>query len=157
MDLDPCAVVFGYFFSVLVGHCLTKFALIQMRTAAPGMGRSPDTPVPHTGAVGLVERTIYTSAFVLGHPEFAAVWLAFKTASVLGSERDAPAFRSRFNRYLVGAGLSLVFGVAGGLFAASANSSDLTANLWPMVIALALWALIVLACRGPGRVQSWLG
>jgi len=107
-------------------------------------------PIHRTGAVGHVERTIYTGAFLLGHPEFTAVWLAFKT---LGRGRTD---RSAFNLWLVGSGLSLSFGVAGGVLAATPPGGEWWVNGWPIVVSVGLSLLIAISYSRPQALQDWL-
>ena len=153
MDLEVVRTAAGYLFSVLIGHFLTVEALRPMRPRTDQLDPLQPDRSWHNGAVGIVERTIYTSAILLDHPEFAAVWLAFKTASSLNLWKDK---RSAFNLWLVGSGLSVSFGVAGGLLAANgpAGNDPSTWLWWPVLVSLALWVLIVLSYRGP--FQGWL-
>jgi hypothetical protein len=73
-------------------------------------------------AVGYLERALYTSAWVVGRPELAAVWLALKVAGQWGRwqvDRTLGTVqiqgRSVYNLFLLGSGLSLAFAFAGGL------------------------------------------
>lgn len=73
---------------------------------------------------GLVERGLYTGAFLLGHLEFIGVWLTLK--SVAHWERYYLEFKKRdvniegtiyFNNYFIGTGLSIAYGLIGGFIA----------------------------------------
>src|SRR2546425_10452035 len=68
----------------------------------------------HPQMVGLVERTLYTASWLLGQPEFIAVWLALKVAgqwsrwsevkNVQGKEMSG---RAVFNTFLIGNAFSV--------------------------------------------------
>ncbi len=65
--------------------------------------------------MGLVERLLYTTAFLLNQPGFVAVWLALKVASQWelwkGKERGT------YNVFLIGSGLSLIISFVGAAIA----------------------------------------
>lgn len=91
----------------------------------------------HANMVGVVERTLYTVSWLLGKPEFVAVWLALKVAgqwSRWGS--DAPnggrkvAGRAIFNVFLLGNAFSIAYGLAGGFLVESLSSPAPTTGCW---------------------------
>ena len=65
--------------------------------------------------VGIVERSLYVTALILGRLEFVAVWLTLKTIarSPRWTEEAAIKGRGLFNVFLVGNGLSIVFAAIG--------------------------------------------
>ena len=89
----------------------------------------PDPQLP--AQVGVLERSLYTASILVGKEQFIAVWLALKMIPKWswyrpsrGNGRNGtsdttkePSDRSVFNIYLIGNGLSIAYGVAGGLIA----------------------------------------
>ena len=61
--------------------------------------------------VGIVERLLYTTAFLLNQPGFVAVWLALKVASQW--KRWQGEERATYNVFLIGSGLSLIMAYLG--------------------------------------------
>lgn len=66
-----------------------------------------------SACVGVIERCIYVTAIVAKTPELIAVWLVLKTATEW--KRDPVRGFENFNIYLIGNGLSLLFGLLGSL------------------------------------------
>ncbi|MBI2862113.1 MAG: hypothetical protein HYX89_04765, partial [Chloroflexi bacterium] len=71
----------------------------------------------HAGLIGLLERFMYTSAVLVGRPEFIAVWLALKVAGQWAAWRDPWLGRPIYNLVLIGNALSIIFGAGGGYLA----------------------------------------
>ena len=104
----------GYGFSVLVGHFLIRWTLSSLYVFDPQ--QPPD--LIHAQLVGVVERVLYTTSWLLGHPEFIAVWLALKVAGQWNrwsEDRDGIPGRAFYNVFLIGSGLSILYGVTGAL------------------------------------------
>jgi len=102
----PFAVGFGF------SLCLGQFAaqeVVRPLYALVGVDRRNKS----AKILGLVERTIYTASTYLGSPEFVGAWLVLKVAGQWGkwSEKEGRAW---FNAFLVGTGISLMYGVVGG-------------------------------------------
>ena len=66
---------------------------------------------------GCIERALYTSTIIFGRPEGIAVWLAFKAIMRVHFNSSDTRHVPGSSIYLVGAALSVAFGVAGGLIA----------------------------------------
>ena len=151
----PLVIAFGY--SLLVGQLLIRplFAI-----AYGQLGGATQTPSLRwqPAAVGYVERMLYTASWIAGRPELAAVWLALKVAGQWGrwqADRDLGhtqvTGRSVYNQFLLGSGLSLAYGVAGGMvFVYLANGDNADA----VIAALAPVLLTILVTIGAvGRAQ----
>jgi len=69
-----------------------------------------------TVPVGIVERLLYTTAFLVNQPGFFAVWLALKVASQW--KRWGGDERATYNVFLIGSGLSLIMAFLGAWVAA---------------------------------------
>jgi len=71
-------------------------------------------PVTFSWLVGMVERTLYTTAFAVGAWQFIGVWLAIKVAA-RWRDPDAQKGLPTDNAWLIGTGISLLFGFLGAL------------------------------------------
>jgi hypothetical protein len=72
------------------------------------------SPVHHlSGAVGMVERFLYTSALIVGVKEWVGVWLAVKVIARWQSAAPDKQPEDSNNIWLIGTGLSLWFGFLG--------------------------------------------
>ena len=110
--------MYGYGFSCIVGGLAIYFIWDWMWSLVKKDNRNEDLRNPTKFAIiqGIVERAVYTSSIVLGRPEGVAVWLAFKAIQRVrvgeqGDYRHIPGTAI----YLTGTGLSVAFGVVGGL------------------------------------------
>jgi hypothetical protein len=107
-----------YFYSLVVGNYLVRWGLeFFLRTNVP---KPVGNVHPRAWAVGVVERTIYTSCVVLGLPiEIIGGWVALKGLAQFrphGNEHpDTDKFLDDYYGYLIGTGLSLIVGVGLGL------------------------------------------
>lgn len=62
--------------------------------------------------LGIVERTIYVASWLTGYPEFIVVWLTLKTVSTWNKWNEEDKIgRAKYNNFLTGMGLSLLFAV----------------------------------------------
>jgi len=101
----------GYGVSLLLGH-ITIYPIIKhlWRVNQP----SEKEAVTLSQAVGVIERFLYTTAILIGEPTLIAVWLVFKVAPQWGRWRQFDKGRRIYNIFLIGSGLSLIFGIIGG-------------------------------------------
>jgi len=106
----------------------------------------------HPAAIGYIERSLFTSAWLAGRPEFAAVWLALKVAGQWGRwqgdidrGRIYVPGRAVYNLLLIGSGLSLMFAFAGGILidriANRAWIDAVAVATGPVLLTLFLWAM----------------
>ena len=66
--------------------------------------------------LGIVERGLYTTALIIYAPEWIAVWLAIKVAGQWRrSEQEGE--KAAYNLFLIGNGLSVLFGLIGAWIA----------------------------------------
>jgi len=148
------AIAAGYLYAILAGHwatsALMRTAWLQV-TARLGSTSSADATHPeHSAAVGLLERALYMAAWQLGTRDFIGLWLALKTVGNWKRWTEDTARgtgtipgRTSFNLFLLGAGTSLAFGIAGALIADLLDRND-----W--VHALLLAAVVAAAPLGLG-------
>ena len=78
-------------------------------------GIGPKPPGVLTIPLGIVERVLYTAAFVLGAPSWIGIWLAVKVA--VQWDRWKGAERATYNVFLIGSALSILFGFIGSWIA----------------------------------------
>lgn len=110
----------GYFYSIFVGHWLI---LNFSRKAWIALGEMPkgekDMPYRWTSSLaGILDRVIYTSSLLMPAKEFIAVWLAVKVAVQWrrwDNNKDLGKARASFHIFVIGTGLSLLYGAVGAL------------------------------------------
>lgn len=111
---------FGYFYSIFVGHWLI---LNFSRKAWEALGEMPkneiDMPYRWTSSLsGILDRVIYTSSLLIPAKEFIAVWLAIKVAvqwKRWDDNEDLGKACASFHIFVIGTGLSLLYGIVGAL------------------------------------------
>ena len=112
-------LVAGYAYSLVIGHlCVSRF--VHASHLSSGTQLEPGQP-KIAAMVGHLERALYTSLWLMGSSELILGWLALKAAGVL---RQTTKDQVVYNTFLVGTGLSLVFGVAGGMLVQLADSGE---------------------------------
>jgi hypothetical protein len=135
------AIAAGYLFAILIGHWATSslmrtaWGIVTARLGSTARG-GPNPHPEHPAALGLLERALYTAAWQLGAREFLGLWLALKVAgSWKAWSEDTPfgtgriARRTSFTLFLIGAGTSLAFGVAGAIIAQLLDRNDWSSAL----------------------------
>ncbi len=89
---------------------------------------------------------MYTASWVLGRPEFIAVWLAMKIAGNWGRWDN---HRQLYHVFLVGNGLCILYGVVGGLFIEGAHWQQKWVPVVGLVVGtLLLWVGVRYELRG---------
>ena len=70
--------------------------------------------------VGIIERCLYLTSILAGKPEFIVAWLGIKTVylslsdkDVLSSSNKYLSFKRKYNNFLVGNGISILYAFAG--------------------------------------------
>ena len=117
--MDIWRTVLGFFVSTIVGALVLW--LIMNKVFWPYISKKHKIQGRVSGSltmmVGIVERASYTTAFIVGVPEWIAVWLAMKVAVGWreSQKRESPSD----NLYLIGNLLSLMFGLIGAWIALS--------------------------------------
>jgi hypothetical protein len=124
--LDISCWFVGFFYSIVIGglvisriHHLNHLSLYKEKKY-PMVWR--------VQVVGFIERALFTSSWLVGMPEFVAIWLALKIANrweIFKYEFDNKNYffqdnkkhmvSSLFESFLIGNGLSISFGIIGGL------------------------------------------
>jgi len=101
---------------MFVGHYILQLVMVELWRYAT----EHDPPTRSLSSVlGIVERGLYTVALVVGGPQWIGVWLAIKViARWQRSEREGvSATRAIDNIWLIGTGLSVLFGFLGACLA----------------------------------------
>lgn len=119
----------GYFYSIVVGHWLI---LNFSKNAWEALGEIPkgekEIPYRWTSSLsGILDRVIYTSSLLIPAKEFIAVWLAIKVAvqwKRWDDEKDLGKARASFHIFVIGTGLSLLYGVVGALIVEWLSSQE---------------------------------
>jgi len=113
MDICIWRVILGFFVSTIVG-AFSLWLLIDKITW-PYISKKYSIQGKNFGylslPLGIIERVSYTTALILGLPEWIAVWLAMKVAVSwsVHQTRKSPSD----NLYLIGNLLSIMFGFLG--------------------------------------------
>lgn len=109
--------VFGFLFSLVIGSLMIRATWREMWQ---NLGRETVAWGWHPQVLGVLERALYTSAWLVGQPGFVVAWLAFKVAGQWRrwtqdvDEHGVPG-RAYYNIFLICSGLSVAYGVLGGL------------------------------------------
>jgi hypothetical protein len=153
--LDVMAYIFGYAYSILIGHYVASHVL-DCYYQGYEEGRAVEKW--RSGVVGLVERALYTSAFLMSAPEFIAIWLAFKVAGQwerwkadwgskarqdeLKKKQRKDTARAMYSGYLVGNALSIAYGTVGAVSIEKGLEGEWpTAILVPAALLVSTWLL----------------
>lgn len=75
----------------------------------------PKPPATLSIHLGIIERILYSSAFMLGAPSWVAVWLGVKVA--VQWNRWKGEERATYNVFLIGNAISILFGFIGSCIA----------------------------------------
>lgn len=112
------------------------FSLLGGRWGARGVLESIPVTGKHysTELLGLLEASIYATAWIMGQEVFIPVWLGLKVSHHWG-KLEVQETRPIFNRWLIGTGISLVFGVAGGEFVKEAGTGNWLGAVVPVIAA----------------------
>jgi hypothetical protein len=118
--MNWCHILAGFFVSVVVGDIvinplLERWLWPQLEKHHESFKRQSHT---FTRQVGWLERALYTGAILVGAWEWVGVWLAIKIAArwrsnAGDSEKGVPVD----NIWLIGTGLSVLFGFIGAWIA----------------------------------------
>ena len=102
------ALVSGYSLSLIVGTVVTGlfYCVLPESTSS----RNEDFFLELPAVVGIVERILYTTLAVFGVYSLITGWFILKAVIRFKKDRE-----HEFNAYLIGTGLSVLFGLAGGV------------------------------------------
>ena len=109
---------FGFVFSTIGGHLLISPLMRRLWKACEEELRDvykvQSKHGLHPRMLGMLERAMYTSAWLLGLPQFITIWLGIKTVGQWGTAVGGSG-RLVFNLFLIGNAFSIAFGAMGGL------------------------------------------
>lgn len=110
--MDIPRVIIGYVISTLGGALVLWLFIDRIAwgyLAKKGIpGKAPGVL---TLPMGILERFMYTTVFIVNQPAFVAVWLALKVASQW--KRWEGEERGTYNVFLIGSALSLIIAFLG--------------------------------------------
>jgi hypothetical protein len=112
-------IILGYATSLLIGHIVVSRLLNRLWRLAPPKEEEGEVSYrPHPTILlwgGIVERLIYTSSIALAWPTGIVAWFVLKAAIKWKMSVPTTHDVSGCSIYMVGSGISLMFGVIGGL------------------------------------------
>jgi hypothetical protein len=137
--------IFGFGFSLFPGQLAAAAVVRPLYALANGDQHNPSAKI-----LGLVERCIYTISIYIQRPEFIGAWLVLKVAGQWGKRSDK-AGRAWFNPFLIGTGISLIYGAVGGYLISWIEGRDWQhAFTVPLtLIGASIW--LMLYARGVGQ------
>jgi hypothetical protein len=106
-------VVIGYLLSLVGGRIIIENIIGRLwkEYIPPEYARQPKL----VAYVGFIESFLYTSATLVGRPEFITVWLAIKLAGQW-SPTKTDIDRPLFHLFLIGNGLNVIISVGAAFF-----------------------------------------
>jgi hypothetical protein len=119
MSLE-CAIFIGYLYATVFAFIPVLLVMDLMwsilRSQAPTRSVNDGSLYPNkwqTITIGIIERSLYLTAILIGKPEFIAVWLTLKTVSQSKRWSENHFGRAIYNNFLVGNSLSIMYAFAG--------------------------------------------
>jgi hypothetical protein len=113
--IDLLYIAIGYAYSIFAGvifvRCFSRLAYEKIGEYNPKDSLKSFRWTANL--VGILERIIYTSSIIFGVQSFIPIWLGVKIISQW-KKGEIENGRAMFNIYLIGTGLSLAYGSAGG-------------------------------------------
>lgn len=121
------SLAIGFYFAILVGHCLIKITSDTMWVAAAGHKEEPESHFNTSAVIGWIERTFYVLFLLLGKPEAIGFWLTLKTAGRFWTKNsrtfsgknerltNMPTTREIYQIFLINNALSIGYAIAGWL------------------------------------------
>ncbi len=111
-------LTYAYLVSLVMGGILVRWVVKKhWKTSRKDQNIDKtfkDTYIGFSDGAGTIERVLYTTSIIQGYPQFIGVWLVFKVASHWFTTQTDKT-RVSYNIFYIGAGLSLMFGVLGGM------------------------------------------
>lgn len=115
MQLEIWRYILGYFISIFGGALFLWIVIDKIAwTYLTKYGSKSKLHEKTTLYLGIIERLIYTSVFIIDQPAFIAIWLALKVASQWKRWQDEPG---TYNVFLIGNALSLIIAFIGAWIA----------------------------------------
>lgn len=116
--MDITAVILGYLFSALIGAIVLWVLIEKLGWSYLEKHEVPaKEPGLLTLPMGIVERLLFTTAFLVGTPSIIGFWVALKVA-VQWDRWSTKRQRGTYNLFLIGTALSILFGYLGACIAA---------------------------------------
>ena len=149
-------IISGFGVSILVGDLCIR----PIRTAMYRGFEDTATQAWRPRAIGWLERFLYTATILAGFPEFIAIWLALKVAGQwerwkidvgASSERDSHRARATYATYLLGNGLSVIYGGLGSLVFKKVSHGEFLVALFAVGSLVFLNLILYLYIRSHSR------
>jgi hypothetical protein len=89
------AAIIGFYFAIIVGHCLIKMTSDTMWLAVTGYSEDPESHFDTSAIIGWLERALYILFLLLHKPEAIGLWLTLKQPGVFGQKKASKIAPSR--------------------------------------------------------------
>lgn len=112
LNMAHIEIIIGYLISTLGGAFVLWLSIDKLAWSYLAKKGIPEKgPGILTLPMGILERLMYTTVFLIDQPAFVAVWLALKVAAQWN--RWEGKERGTYNVFLMGSALSLIMGYLG--------------------------------------------
>ncbi len=116
VHMNAMSIITGYYISTLFGAAVLYLLIDKIAwNYLEKKGILNKGPETLTLPMGILERFLYTSVFIINQPTFIIVWLTLKVASHW--KRWANEERGTYNVFLIGSALSLIIAFFGAWIA----------------------------------------
>jgi hypothetical protein len=106
----------GFYFAIVVGHCLIKMTSDAMWLAAAGYTEDPEPHFDTSAIIGWLERALYVLFLLLHKPEAIGLWLTLKAAGRIWTKErleNDPLPREIYQIFLISNALSIGYAIVG--------------------------------------------
>ncbi len=116
MSTEAEYLIYGFLFSTVISTAV-MYILINCIAWKYYLKMVQKNAKPLTVPLGIAERALYTTGFLIGLPEIISIWLALKVA-VRWSVWNHKNRRNTYNLFLIGNALSVLLSYLGASIAA---------------------------------------
>ena len=153
-----CIYLVGYFFSIFFGLFFVK--LIVGKFWEKNDLKKKTARSFQISTMGCIDKFIYTTSLLIGYPQFIAVWLAYRVAGRWHISVKEKILMSSvgYNIHMIGTGLSLIYGVTGGLMVKWLICDITKAIIFPLFLVLCsyfLYKLVGYFEKDTNKIEKW--
>ena len=146
-------IVIGYVFSIGSNIIFVRLIVNEMWKPLKII-RTHEPLIWHRTAIGVIDSFMYTTSWIVGKPEFIAIWLAFKIAGrwnvmfKVKYPKEISWYPGKaYNIFHIGNGLTIIFAFMGGYYVDLLSRNPLYIACAPPVIIIILSYLLYLIIK----------